>query len=163
MIVIRKAKLNDVDNIVDLWLEGYDTQVDIIREHCPQHLKDFIFKDDCVEILKDFIRKTIYSKNSRIYLSEENNKPFGYIKFSLVKISPVCKIEKFGRIDNIYIKAEYQGKGISSKLKDEAFNWIKKKGVNRFQLLVFQDNIQAINVYKNWGFSTSLIEMRMSN
>jgi|GEM_PF-947481 len=162
MVVIRKARLYDIKNIVDLFSEGYNTQVDIVKKYCPQHLEDFIFKDDCVEILNDFVRKTIYSKNSRIYLSEENNKPFGYIKFSLVKSSPVCKIEKFGRIDNIYIKCEYQGKGISNKLKYEAFNWFKKKGVDRFQLFVFQDNIQAIKVYEKWGFTNSLIEMRMS-
>lgn len=162
MIVIRKAKLNDINNIVELWLEGYDTQVDIVKKHCPQHLNDFNFKDDCFDILKDFIKKTIFSNYSRIYLSEEDNKPFGYIKFSLVKNSPICKIEKFGRIDNIYIKKEYQGKEVSSKLKDEAFKWFKKKGANRVQLFVFKDNIHAINVYEKWGFSTRLIEMRMS-
>jgi ribosomal protein S18 acetylase RimI-like enzyme len=161
MIEIRKAKLKDIDNISNLFLEAYVTQADIVKKHCPQHLEDMILKMDD-NIFKDFIKKKIYSKNSVLYVSEEGKNLFGFILFSIVKNSPVYKHEKFGRIDNIYIKNEYQGKGISNQLKDVAFNWFKKKGVKRFQLFVFQNNIHAIKVYEKWGFTNRLIEMRMS-
>lgn len=121
-----------------------------------------IIKINHTEIIRDLIKKKIYSRNSKIYVSEENKKLFGFILFSVVKSSPIYILENFGRIDNIYIKSEYHGRGISSKFKDVAFKWFKKKGVNRFQLFVFQDNTRAINIYKKWGFTNRLIEMRMS-
>ena len=163
MIDIRKAKLKDIENIAELFLEAYETQVDIVKKHCPQHLEDMTLKENNAEIFKDLIKKKIYSRNCMLYVSEDNNKLFGFILFSIVNSSPIYKHENFGRIDNIYIKSEYQGKGISNQLKDVVFNWFKKRGVNRFQLFVFQDNTQAINVYEKWGFTNRLFEMRMSN
>ena len=162
MIEIRKAKLKDIDNVSNLFLEAYETQVNIVKKYCPQHLKDMIIKSENTKIFRDLIKKKIYSKRSMLYVSEDNGKLFGFILFSIEKNSLINKLEKFGRINNIYINTEYQGKGISNKFKDIAFNWFRNKGINRFQLFVFQDNSHARKVYEKWGFTNRLIEMRMS-
>ena len=162
MIEIRKAKLKDIDKISNLFLEAYETQLNIVKKHCPQHLIDMTVKSENIKILRDLIKKKIYSKISMLYVSEDNGKLFGFILFSIEKNSPINKIEKFGRIDNIYINSEYQGKGISNTFKDIAFSWFRNKGINRSQLFVFQDNRNARKVYEKWGFTNRLIEMRMS-
>jgi len=71
-------------------------------------------------------------------------------------------MDKYGRINTVYIEEKFRSKSISSKLKDEAFKWFKKKYITRVSLNVFPDNEKAISAYKKWGFSTGLIEMRMS-
>ena len=36
-------------------------------------------------------------------------------------------MEYYGRINTVFINKEFRGKNISSKLKDEALNWFKKR------------------------------------
>ena len=61
----------------------------------------------------------------------------------------------------MFVREEFRGLGISSKLKDESFIWLRKKGIEKVFLNVLSNNSQAIEVYEKWGFSTFKSEMRM--
>ncbi len=56
-----------------------------------------------------------------------------------------------GEIYEIYLKPEYQGIGLGSKLFSEARNELKRRGYKGFALWVLADNDNAINFYENAG------------
>ncbi len=70
-------------------------------------------------------------------------------------------MEKLGEITDMFVREEYGGLGISSKFKDEAFKWLRRKGVAKVSLSVLPDNVQAKSVYEKWDFSIFMSEMRM--
>jgi len=162
MIVVRKAKLKDIDLILNFEKNLIKSADDITNKYCPHHFVDFRLKKDYEEILSKYIKGRIYSKNDAIFIAELNGKSVGHMIISIKKSHPIFEMEKYGRINTVYIEEKFRDKHISSKLKDEAFKWFKKKNINRVSLNVFPDNKKAITAYKKWGFSNNLIEMRIS-
>ena len=161
IIKIRKARLNDIDTISTLSSEFIKNQDKIVEKHTPQHLDSFYPKNNSDEIFRDSIRKIIYSKNGLVLLPEVDEKPVGFSTSIIKKNFPIFQLEKLGLIAHMFVKEEYRGLGISSKLKDETFKWLKRKGIEKVSLNVLPNNYQAIKVYEKWGFSTILSEMRM--
>jgi ribosomal protein S18 acetylase RimI-like enzyme len=162
MISVRKAKLKDINKIIDFEKELLNSAFDIINEFKPDNLIDFNLKDDYEKILIDYIKGRIFSKSDAIFIAEKDGKPVGHMIISKKKNYPIFKMENYGRINTVFIKKEFRGLNISSKLKKEAINWFNKKGINRISLNVLPDNLTAIKAYKKWGLSLSLLEMRMT-
>ena len=162
MIVVRKAKLKDIDLILNFEKNLIKSADDITNKYCPHHFVDFRLKKDYEEILSKYIKGRIYSKNDAIFIADYNDKSVGHIIISIKKNFPIFEMKYYGRINTIFIKKEFRGMGISFKLKDEAIKWFKKKGINRISLNVLPDNQIAINAYEKWGLSLSLLEMRMT-
>jgi len=161
MVKIRKARLNDVVTISTMWSEFAKSQNEIVEKNCPQHLHGYRLKKNNDEIFRDFMRKMIYSKNGLVLLSEVDEKPAGYSVSIIKKNSPFFQLEKFGYIEDMFVREEFRGLGVGSKLKDESFRWLIRKGIVKVFLNVLSNNSQAIKVYEKWGFSTFKSEMRM--
>ena len=162
MIIIKKARIKDINIILNFEKKLYDSSVKIMNKFTPQHICDIELKSDYDEILLKFIRSFIYSKNGTIFLSYINKKPVGHMIISIQKSHPIFKMKYFGRINTVFIEKEFRGLGISKKLKDEALKWFKFKNITRISLNVFPDNKSAIKAYKKWGLTLSLLEMRMT-
>lgn len=162
MINVRKAKVNDIDLILNFENDLLNSALDLMKKYTPQNLSDWVLKDDYNEILLNYIKGRIYSKNDAIFISEVDGKPVGHMIISIKKNFPIFNMLYYGRINTIFIKEEYRGRGISSILKDEAFKWFKSKGIKRVSLNVLPNNKPAIDAYQKWGLTLSLLEMRIS-
>ena len=162
MIHIRKAKLKDINSILDLEKNLLDSAYEIMNKFTPENLIDFDLKEEYEKILLNYIKGRIFSKNDAIFIAEKDGTAVGHMIISKKKSYPIFKMEYYGRINTVFIKKEYRGKNISTKLKNEAVNWFKKKGINRVSLNVLQDNNEAIECYKKWGLNINLLEMRMT-
>lgn len=55
-------------------------------------------------------------------------------------------------LDNIYVLDEYRNKGIASTLMEFMINEGKNKNIINITLEVREDNVNAINLYKKYGF-----------
>ena len=158
---IRKATLKDLKTIVNLWVE-------FMKEHDKNVLKenerlDFFIKrkDNSKEIFSEFVEKNIKSKNSEIFLAEVENQIVGFCQMLIKDEIPVFKIEKYGYISDLFVKKEYRKKGISTKLKDMAFDWFREKGMKFVSLGMYPDNIESHEIYKKWGFFDYHVDMRI--
>ena len=63
MIVIRKAKLKDIDLILNFEKKLFKSADDIMKKYCPEHFIEYRLKKDYGEILSEYIKGRIYSKN----------------------------------------------------------------------------------------------------
>ena len=119
MIIIRKARLKDINTLISLENELYNDQIEYLRESKSQNIGDFFLKKDSNTFLKQFILRMIRSKNGLVLIAEFDKKIAGYLITIIKKNIPIFKLEKLAEITDLYIKEEFRGKGISNKLRDE--------------------------------------------
>ena len=112
-------------------------------------------KKDLIKHCKEHIRK----RNEVLLVAEDGDKIIGFLLGSIKKRPSIFKLKRIGHLDELYVNRRYRGKGISSKLKDEFFKWLKKKEIKYVNLDVITLNKKAIKIYKKWGFNDHLIDM----
>ncbi len=93
-------------------------------------------------LLNNNVDKPIDSPFSRNVIYRENGLIIGYLSYSIM-------YEK-SEINNIYVLKEYRNQGIGSKLLDYLVK--KCKICENITLEVRKDNINAICLYKKYGF-----------
>ncbi|MBI4451921.1 GNAT family N-acetyltransferase [Candidatus Woesearchaeota archaeon] len=160
MITIRKAILKDVPNILKLWMEFMKEHDGIIFKQTPKLMPLLTRKKDAAEIFRKFVQKNIRSKNGILHIAEINGNPVGYSLAFIKDNVRVYKTEKVGYISDLFIKKENRTKGISSRFKDEAIKWLRKKGIKHISIAVHKENKLAYSIYQKWGFLDYHIELR---
>jgi ribosomal protein S18 acetylase RimI-like enzyme len=83
---------------------------------------------------------------------KEGEEYVGYISGVIEENDQSYKARQLGIMDTIVVSEKYKGKGISNKMRDMFFEWLKSKNVNICQLHVIAKNVSALEIYKKWGF-----------
>ena len=68
--------------------------------------------------------------------------------------------KKFGDTHRLYVKKEFRGKGVGSKIKKELLKWLKNKKVKYVSTKMFIKNKASINLNKKFGFKLVAIRMQ---
>ena len=157
---IRKAKLKDVTKIVNLWKEFMKNHDELVIKVDKKQKPYTEKKTDASSKFKKFIEKNIRSRNGIIYISEVDRRLVGYLLAYIKENIPIFKIDKLGYISDLFVKKEFRGLGVSSKLKEEVFKWFKKKKVKYASISADSRNKYAHSIYKKWSFVDYHIEMR---
>lgn len=143
--MMRILKSYDVDDIYNLTNE--------MLNNSPSSFPDSVDENF---LSKDFFMNYINGyPNSIIIGYFHNNKLVGMIgvyKFELKKTS------HRGCIWNVYLKQEFRGRGIASKLLKECIKYADKIGIETLVLNVSQSSKDAIKLYKKFGFKVFGIE-----
>lgn len=105
-------------------------------------------------IVKDYFKNIIKNKDNILLCYEEDNIIKGYIY-----LKPVANDNARGYlIDGLYVDSEYRNYGIATKLIENALTVIKN--VDFIDINVMANNIDAINLYKHFGFNEFKISLR---
>lgn len=75
------------------------------------------------------------------------------VGISLAVTNPRKKIKHIATLNSMYVKKEYQNKGIGKKLIIAVIKFLKDKDVEILNLSVVTTNIAGINLYKHFGFT----------
>lgn len=161
MITIRAARLADIRTVTELWKEFMKDQEEIVTQRNPKSRPFLVRLPDAVKNFADWASKNIRGRTGRVYIAEVDGKPAGYSLISIRIRPPIARLRRLGYIDDLFVKKEYRGLGISSKLKDEATRWFRKKGIRHVALVVGKGNEPAHSIYEKWGFFDYHVEMRM--
>ena len=105
-------------------------------------------------VVNNYFKNTIKNKNNILLCYEEDNIIKGYIY-----LKPVNNDNQNGYlIDGLYVDIAYRNNGIATKLIDNALTIIKD--VDFIDINVMSQNIDAINLYKKFGFNELKISLR---
>jgi len=148
-MIVRKARINDVPEIVNLGVLLVSTFKDEYGSKFLEYLKK---KPNYKDMLDEYFSKKIRSRNAVIHVAEDNGKVVGYSLSYLAKEVPIYLIDMTGYLSDIYVLPEYRGKGISSMLKDAAFDWFRKKDLTHASIKTYSINEKAKSIYRHWGF-----------
>lgn len=117
--------------------------------------------------LKDIKEINYFLKKFHIERSEEEFESHPFTKYVLVKIGKkaagfLCYEEIYERyeLDYIYVEEEYREQGIASALMDFFINEVKKKNGKNITLEVSNNNKEANQLYKKFGFKFAAIRKK---
>lgn len=69
-------------------------------------------------------------------------------------------IEKLGCLGYLFVLEKFRGQGISTKLKDKGFAWLRRKGIQFVILNVLEKSRTPQAIYRKWGFTPFGVDMR---
>lgn len=161
MVTIRKARRSDVKTIVSLWkafvkhqhgILARDEDFSPLTRVKPESAKHFAF----------FARKQIGSRDGVIFLAEtDDGQAVGYSLLLIFKIPPqFSAVENLGCLAYLFVLERFRGQGISTKLADAGFEWLRRKRVRFVMLTVLEKNRKPQAIYKKWGFVPFAVDMR---
>ena len=155
-MIIRKARINDLEELTKLYLE-YDYS---LLKITPKNLQIFKKrKKDYKLRIKKNVEKMLKDKNL-ILVCEIDNKLVGSVRGRIIKIENDLFLDKpkLGYLEYLIVAKEHRGKGISTQLKNELFKYFKRNKVDTIRLEVIKTN-PAIKSYEKWGFKLDTVKM----
>ena len=145
MITIQRAVKEDLNKIILLEKE-WGKESNYAPEISLKHKKDIL------NVIKNK-RKYIF------YIAKIDNKIVGFVYGMLINAKdqiPAFNIktgEKYGVINEIYVKKSYRGKGIGKKFIKEIISNFKKIGVKRVRITAGSENLdKLVKYYESIGF-----------
>lgn len=160
-MTIRKARRSDLNIIVSLWKAFMKHQRETIAR--DKVLLPFArMKPDMAKHFASWARKKIGSRDGVIFLAEtDGGQAVGYSLFLTFTVPPMFSaVDKLGVLGYLFVLEKFRGQGISTKLKDEGFAWLRRKGIQFVMLTVLEKNRTPQAIYKKWGFAPFVVDMR---
>jgi ribosomal protein S18 acetylase RimI-like enzyme len=144
-IIYRKAKVSDMDGLIDLWNN--------LMQYHLNYFPDFYkFKKNHISLMKKHFKKNIVSKKSLVFVAEESEKLIGYVMISVGKFRPYIYLwKKEARLDDLFVDEKYRGKGVAKKLFNIAKKFAKENNVDYLKFNVDVKNERANNFYDKFG------------
>jgi RimJ/RimL family protein N-acetyltransferase len=106
-------------------------------------------RDLSAEKLADELAAVGRSGNSVLILAEQGDKPVGYVEL----VGGEFRRNRAVAHVIIGVLAEASGKGIGTRLLEEAKRWAAAQGLHRLELNVMAHNHRAIALYERVGFA----------
>ena len=140
---IRKANIEDLNALINLRKEHFIYEIEIL----DNKFLDITWpeSEDSREDFKYFILKQC------IFIAEIDEIPVGYICGEILDKKP-WYLEKVASLTNLFVKKEYRRKNIGKYLLDYFKEFVKEKGINKIEVNVMSNNINAIDFYEYLGF-----------
>ena len=148
-ISIRTAHLNDLEILLEF-------EQGVITAERP--LDPFLAPG---EISYYNIPELISNKDIHLIVAVSNNElvASGYLRIEASK--HYHKNPKHGYIGFIFVKPSFRGKRISNLILESLKNRALEKDLKELRLDVYSNNFGAIKSYERFGFTKSLVNMKM--
>jgi len=149
-MVVRNAKLSDVESIVRLWKE-FMKENNLFKTRGVSKVDQF--NKNSYNLFRKYTIKNIRSNNCIVLVAEEKSVIIGFLEAQIKNHDrTVYKIKKTGYISDLFVKKNYRKRKVSSTLKNLAFKWFKSKNLKYVSLQTEMRNKIAHKIYKKWGF-----------
>lgn len=142
---IREATLKDISQLVTLNMQVHNLHVEI---------EPSIFCDLSVDSLASSIEQTLNDESSTILIAEINNRIVGYALLQK-RIRPkfvMMHERKCVYIDQVCVSEQYRNQGIFKQLLNVSKQLAKQWGLNRLELDVWSNNLDAKQSFLQSGF-----------
>jgi ribosomal protein S18 acetylase RimI-like enzyme len=148
-ITIRSANLNDLETLL-VFEQG------VVAAEKP--LDAFLGTG---KLTYYDIPKLITDENTHFIVAVSNEELVGSGYVKIENSNSYHKNSKHGYIGFIFVKPSFRGKKISSLVLESLKNWAKEKDLKELRLDVYSNNYNAIKSYDSFGFTKSLVNMRI--
>lgn len=156
-IIIRKAGVNDLEDILRLNMELFRKEYD---EFDKSLNLEWPYNEG-----KKYFEERIASEDSFVEIAETDGKVIGYLCGGVVKRLFYRKKAKYAELENMLVEENFRGKGIGTKLIKDFINWCKREKIDCISLATSAENNQAINCYRKNGFKDKdlILEMHLNS
>jgi len=141
-VYVRKAKIKDLDSIIDLASQLWETE-----QVFNSNLADFYYKTK--EGTRG-LKKDIRNRDMIFLVAVINNNVIGFLNGYINKGSAYKN--KIAHLDRLCVDKPYRNRGVSRLLLETFETQLKKSEVGSIRLNAFEKNIPAVSFYKKEGF-----------
>lgn len=146
-IQIIKASLSDAKLLSDLSISTFN---ETFRGICPEEDIEVFVKNSFLEIQ---ITKELESNPNQYYIGFVDSYPAGYMRVAeCFPTFPEKNILRSLELKRIYVLKEFQRKKVGARLMSFALKLAKENSCEAVWLGVWEDNVQGIDFYNNFGF-----------
>ncbi|MCP4611537.1 MAG: GNAT family N-acetyltransferase [Planctomycetes bacterium] len=147
-VVIRKAVVEDVSSIIELWKELMDFHKE----------RDRIFSRSATghERFSEYLITNIQSDMSCVFVAADGKDLVGYCMAKISKYPPVLEQQAYGEIDSIAVTENYRRSRIGKRLLNEIREWYSEEGISRIEARVSKYNKAGIEFWAEMGFTPYL-------
>jgi len=153
-IVIRTATPADAPHIARLWekLVEYHWQLDDRMPHTSASGGD---------IYVQRLTNRSDDPNTHVLVAEENERIIGYVLGAVVDLMPDMFLpETCGFLADIYVEADYRGRGIGRALVTGLADWFRAKGLRYYEWYVASRNDTGRLFWAEMGGQQVMTRMR---
>ena len=134
---IRPVQLADVDFLVKISRKAFRETRFYRDPHFPG--------ENCHKLYGTWIKNSCRGMADRVFVALGPKLPVGFI---------TCHLSGSGKgqIGLLAVSESHQGRGIGGALLSRSFDYFKKQGVDRLQVVTQADNRSGLNLYLKMGF-----------
>lgn len=148
-ISIRTANLKDIETLLEF-------EQGVVEAEKP--LDPFLGEG---KLFYYNIPELITSENIHFVVAISNEELVGCGYLRIEDSKKYHKNSKHGYIGFIFVKPAFRGKRISNLILESLKKWGKEKNLKELRLDVYSNNPSAIKSYERFGFTKSLVNMRI--
>lgn len=155
MILIRDHLEEELIFLTDLFLEyirfEYQNPVNQAK------LKD---PDEHEQLYREFFEQLVQKQPNKLFVAEEQSSVIGFGYGRIDEQHPVFKNPKRGYIQGVYVKPDFRGQGIGSKLVSALNEWFEQEGITEVVLMVTAGNSDSLEFFAKCGFTPDMQLLR---
>jgi RimJ/RimL family protein N-acetyltransferase len=148
-LYIRSATLDDLETLLEF-------EQGVIKAERP--LDPFLSEGS---LFYYNIPEMIMSKHIHLIVAVSMKELVGSGYIRIEKSRHYHKNPQYGYIGFMYVKKQFRGQKISGLILETLKNWAKEKNLNELRIDVYDNNIIAMKAYERFGFTKSLVNMRI--
>jgi len=147
LIKIKKPKLEDLSEIIELWKKQYAFHYDLDSKYYVSNSPSLTKK------FRRYLKKAIVKSQPNILVAQVKEEIIGFITFSVDSDDYLdARIKKFGHIIELFVTEEYRQQGVGKKLSQATENYFSRAGIKYLIVQSSSFNKLAINFYRQIGF-----------
>ena len=148
---IRKAYEDDLDAIVNLWIEFIDFHKEL----------DFYFarSNKGHEEFKKIIAARIKDDKAYILVAERKGEIIGFSTAMITTNSPISLGDEYGVIMSFAITEKYRRQGVGDQMLKKVVIWFREQGIHRIEIRASVLNKISLSFWKKHNFTTFIERM----
>ena len=152
-IVYRNATPDDLDGIMNLWLESVD-----YHEALDSRMA---LNKEAMENVRNFYSNKYFKDDSILEIALVDEIVVGVCGAFIQETPPIHFERERGFIDIAFVSEKYRHHGIGTVLLERVLKWLKSKGLVKIRLYVASRNPIGVSFWKKMGFDDIMQIMEM--
>ena len=145
-IILKKCTTDDLETLCTISRKTYEQTFAPLTT--PENMQIFLAKAfDLEKLLNE-----LSDKNSSFYFLFQENELAGYLKVNETPSQSDINDSQSLELERIFVKAEFQGKGLGQLLLEHAIQIAREKKKTYLWLGVWEKNKKALAFYQKNGF-----------
>jgi len=115
--------------------------------------------DGLAEPVAESLDQALHEAETLVVIGEIEDYPFGFLVARVEGLLPQARGEKIGSIRLVFVEPEAREVSVGEAMRDYALEWLRARGVSKFDAHVLPGHRLVKNFFEAGGFSARSIVM----
>jgi GNAT superfamily N-acetyltransferase len=150
-ISARPAETGDLPTLERLY-RGLEAEMTELHPMWP-------LADGLAEPLAESLNEALHDEDTFVVIGEIEDYPFGFLVARVEGLLPQAWGEEIGSIRLVYVEPEAREVSVGEAMRDDALEWLRARGISKFDAHVLPGHRLVKNFFEAGGFSARSIVM----